>query len=75
MTLTSKWTRTLITGTAALLLAIAGAGAHAAADKMDHGKMDHDKMDHGDKDKKKGDKKEKKEPAKDPKKLGQTVEM
>ena len=70
MTLTSKCTRTLITGTAALLLAIASAGARAADDKMDH-----DKMDHGDKDKKKGDKKEKKEPAKDPKKLGQTLEM
>ena len=72
MTRASKLTKTLIPAIAALLLAIATADARAADDM---GKMDHDKMDHGDKDKKKGDKKEKKEPAKDPKKLGQTVEM
>ena len=65
MTSVSTWTKTLFTGMAALLFAIATSEA-GAADEL--GKMDHGDM-------KKADKKEKKEPGKEPKKLGQTLEM
>lgn len=71
----STWKKMLVAGAAALALVGTSVCARAADDM---GKMDHDKMDHGDKDKKKTDKqekKDKKEPAQDSKKLGQTVEM
>ena len=62
MTNASKWTKTLFTGVAALLFAVATADARAADDMG--------KMKHGDK-----NKKEKKEQGKEPRKVGQTLEM